>query len=460
MLKKVIVSENITLGEAIKTMDSVGLRILLVCASDNKLLGILSYGDIRRAYLEGIPSAKLIARLYNSSPVTATVMDSLKKIRILSESKKEIIGGKIQVPIIDLNGMVVDLAMPDEEGSIEFLSKKKDLKTRVVRKILVTGGAGYLGSTLVRKLLKGGYKVRVLDKLAYGKDSLKEVIKNPGFELVVGNILNIQDVIESAKDVDAVVHLAAIVGDEASSVNPTMSVAENTIATINLAHVCKRFQINRLVFTSTCSVYGASENNDLLVEDSPLFPVSLYAQSKIDSEIELKRLADGNFSPTVLRLSTLYGWSYRPRFDLVVNLFTIMSLYKKKILVFGGGQWRPFLSVNDAARAIIQVLESPIDKVGGQIFNVGSSDDNYTIEQIAEMICKLVKNASYELSVSKSDQRNYRVSFEKIKKTLGYSTTSDMRNEIKTMIMNIKSTPYRTLLKNSFNSPGLRKNFH
>lgn len=459
MLKKIIVSEEASLGEATKAMDSAGLRMILVCAPGNKLIGILSYGDIRRAYLEGVPSSKLITGLYNPFPVTATTEDSLKRIKELSESKMEMLGGRIQVPIINKEGIVVNLAVADKKGSIEFISKKKGLKNQNLEKILVTGGAGYLGSTLVRKLLEEGYKVRVLDKLSYGKESLKDIMQNPDFELVVGNILDIQDVVESAKDVDAVVHLAAIVGDEASSANPIMSVEENTIATINLGHVCKIFQINRFIFTSTCSVYGASENGELLTEDSLLFPVSLYAQSKIDSEIELKRLIDGNFSPTILRLATLYGWSYRPRFDLVVNLFTLMALHNKEVTVFGGGQWRPFLSVSDAARAIIQVLESPIEKVGGQIFNVGSSENNYTIEQIADTICKLVKNARYKLLDTNSDLRNYRVSFEKIKKTLDYKTRSDMKEEVGIMIKEIKATSLKSLLKKGFNSPGLIKNF-
>ncbi|MEK7581018.1 MAG: NAD-dependent epimerase/dehydratase family protein [Patescibacteria group bacterium] len=453
--KKILLKESTTIKKAARMMDEAGAKIVLVCSSSGKLEGVLSFGDLRRSLLEGHADSDKIKDIYNRRPITANKGDNDRRIKALSLSKLSTTGGIIQVPILDKHRRPIDVAIIDTDGKLSYLTTLAKSTEKRVEKILVTGGAGYLGSVLVRKLLNSGYKVKVLDNLSFGKESLSKIWAHKGFDLVVGDVLHIDEVVEAAKDVDAVVHLAAIVGDEASSANPTLAISDNTLATINLAHTCKKFQINRLVFTSTCSVYGASESENLLAETSPLIPVSLYAQSKIESEIELLRLSDQNFSPTVLRLSTLFGWSHRPRFDLVVNFFTLLASQGKGIPVNGGDQWRPFLHVRDAARAIEMVLQSPIKSISGEIFNVGSNNSNFTINEIAETIKKLSKDVVIKNLNSVGDKRNYRVSFSKINRVLDFHTEIGIEEGILEMNRNIKKSDINNLKKMAFNSPGL-----
>lgn len=456
-ISEIIVKESTTLRDVIGRMDRSGTRIALVCSRGKKLKGILSYGDTRRAILKGTSLESSISTIYNKNPVTAKAGAGLSDIKKLAFSKRDVVGGSIQVPLVDKKGMVAGLAFVDRKNRLGFIGESGVLGDRTVEKILVTGGAGYLGSILVRKLLKAGYQVRVLDNLTYGKDSLAGVLANRNFDLVVGDILNIEDVVSATCDVDAVVHLAAIVGDEASNDDPLKTISDNTLATVNLANVCRKFQVNRFIFASTCSVYGASQSRKNLVENSPLSPVSLYAQSKIDCEIELKKLSDRNFAPTILRLATLYGWSYRMRYDLVINLFCALAHYKKELTVFGGDQWRPFIHVGDAANAISRVLESPLPLVSGKVYNVGSNNGNYTIARIAYMISKVFVDIKIHKDNSIKDLRNYYVSFSKIMKELGFIPDKTVEDGILEIFKNLKKSNSKILSRNAFNSPTFSK---
>jgi nucleoside-diphosphate-sugar epimerase len=186
-----------------------------------------------------------------------------------------------------------------------------------------------------------------------------------------------------------------------------------------IAEVAKGSGVERFIFASTCSVYGASEQ--VLDERSELNPVSLYARSKISSEKVLLKMADDRFSPVILRFGTIYGLSGRTRFDLVVNLLSAKAVVDKQITIFGGDQWRPFLHVDDAALALLQVLEAPLKMVRNQIFNVGSNEQNYTIKEIGEVVHKLVPEAKLVQNTADLDRRNYWVNFTKIQKTLNFT---------------------------------------
>lgn len=456
-LSKIIVGESTKLSEAIKRMDDSGLRIVLVCSNNGQLKGVLSYGDARRAIHKGISSGSSIGPIYNNNPIVAKKGIEPEMLKKLALSKREVVGGSIRIPVVDRKGLVVDLAFVDNKNQLNLMSHGHVGQSRIIEKILVTGGAGYLGSVLVRQLLELGYQVRVLDNLTYGKDSLTGVWANRNFDLTVGSILNIEDVVSAAHDVDAVVHLAAIVGDEASSDDPIKTISDNTLATVNLANVCRRFQVNRFIFTSTCSVYGASKSRKMLSENSSFSPVSLYAQSKIDCEIELKKLSDPNFLPTILRLSTLYGWSYRMRFDLVINLFCALAHYKNELTVFGGDQWRPFIHVSDASNAIIKVLESPLLLVAGKVYNVGGNESNYTISQIASAVSKIIGNVKINEDNSKKDFRNYFVSFSKIMKELNFVPKQMVEDGIEEIVKNLKKSGPKVLTRKAFNSPTFSK---
>ena len=240
------------------------------------------------------------------------------------------------------------------------------------KKVLVVGGAGYLGSILVNKLLEKGYKVRILEIFLFGKESIDEIKNNPNLEVVEGDLRNIRTISNALKGMDAVIDLAAVVGDPACQTKPIDTIETNYLAAKTLAEACKYQQINKFIFASTCSVYGQGEEK--LSEESPLNPTSLYAKSKIKTEEGILSLSDDNFSPCILRMGTLYGLSPRMRFDLVVNVLTMKALTEKKIKIFGGDQWRPLVHVSDVARAIVLVLKAPISKVGNQIFNVGNNE--------------------------------------------------------------------------------------
>lgn len=286
-------------------------------------------------------------------------------------------------------------------------------------RVLVVGGAGYLGSALVPMLLSRGYRVRVLDSLLFGKESLKAVEDHPDFELVCGDVREIEPVVQSMRGCDAVIDLAAIVGDPACEENPKLATEINRAATRMLIDVSRGYGIQRFLFASTCSVYGASEF--LMDEHAQVSPISLYARTKVDSENLLLEAKCADFHPTILRLATLFGVSPRPRFDLVVNLLTVRAVRLGKITIYNGEQWRPFMHVYDAARAFVTCLEScNLDVVCGEVFNAGSFNLNYRLAEIAKLISAIIPSVEVE-HVENQDRRNYRVSFDKIHSRLGFT---------------------------------------
>lgn len=300
----------------------------------------------------------------------------------------------------------------------ETRNRAKTPQRRNVERVLVIGGAGYIGSALLPKMLEKGYKVRLLDRLMFGEEPIQDLIGHPRLEIVKSDFRQVDRVVEAMRDVDAVIHLGAIVGDPACALDEQLTIDINLMATKMIAEVAKGQGVERFIFASTCSVYGASDQT--LDEQSKLNPVSLYARSKIASERVLMQMADDRFAPVILRFSTIYGLSGRTRFDLVINLLTAKAIVEGKITVFGGNQWRPFVHVDDAALAVFKALQAPLELVDGEIFNVGSDEQNYTINQIAEIIHKLIPNSEIVNMGDDTDARNYRVSFYKIRKKLGY----------------------------------------
>ncbi len=271
-------------------------------------------------------------------------------------------------------------------------------------KVLVTGGGGYLGSVLTRKLLSKGYEVRVIDPLWYGNESVKELVKNPNFELIQDDVRNLVTTVKSLKDVDAVIHLASIVGMPASSIEPRTSEEINYLATKNIAELCQLHDIGTYIFASTCSVYGF-QPDVLITEKSHTAPLDFYSKQKYLSERATGWL---NRAPTIFRFGTLFGLSNRMRFDLVINLFVAQALKEGKITVFGGNQFRPFLHIQDAADSLIFGIEKNLTGT----FNVVS--ENFTILQAAQRISKIT-GCEIVISNENEDNRNYKVSAEKIK---------------------------------------------
>jgi nucleoside-diphosphate-sugar epimerase len=300
-----------------------------------------------------------------------------------------------------------------------------------LRHVLVIGGAGYIGSVLCRQLLARGYSVRVLDALLYGDEAIQALTDNPEFELIEGDSRDVSHLVSAVRGMDAVVHLGEIVGDPACALDEQVTLEINLAATRMAADVAKGFGVQRFVYASSCSVYGASEG--IVDERSELHPVSLYAHTKMGAEHVLQGMRCKNFHPVIVRFATVYGVSPRPRFDLVVNALAAQAYVDGAFTVFGGSQWRPFVHVSDVARALILCLEKPVELVDGQIFNVGSDSQNYTISQIGECIKAILPQTAVETLPTSDDNRNYHVSFAKIRAELGFDpqmTVSDGIREI------------------------------
>jgi nucleoside-diphosphate-sugar epimerase len=318
-------------------------------------------------------------------------------------------------------------------------------------KILVTGGAGYIGNYVVEKALERGHEVRVLDKFLFGDAALSELVNDGRLEIHQGDIRHIEDLAYAVEGMEAVVHLAGIVGDPACDVNEQATQSVNVEATKALVEVCKLHDIKRLIFASTCSVYGASELMQLN-EGSYLNPLSLYAESKIESEQIILHDTHNEFSavnditPTILRLGTIFGWSRRMRFDLVVNLLTAKAVLEGDIPVYGGDQFRPMVHVEDAARAFVDVVEAPKERVDHQIFNVGDNDMNYQIKKVGRLVEEEVPEATVRFVEHKEDERTYRVSFEKMNHILGWEASRDIPDgvrQIRSWMMNNDITDYQ-----------------
>ena len=347
-----------------------------------------------------------------------------------------------QIPGVELKTLPSLGELIDGRVRIDHIRKVR----RGLRNILVIGGAGYIGSVLVRELLRRNYSVTVLDALIYGDEGIRDLFGHPDFNLIHDDFRNIETAVRSMQHIDAVIHLGALVGDPACSLNEDLTLEVNLAATRMLADVGRGSGVRRFIFASTCSVYGSSDG--LLDEDSPLNPISLYARTKMDSERALLSLGNESFVPTVLRFATVYGLSPRPRFDLVVNLLTAKAVCEKSITIFGGKQWRPFVHVRDVADAIIRCLEAPSEVVKGQVFNVGSDEQNYQIGQIGEIIRDLIPDVKVIYKTEDVDKRNYKVSFVKIRKCLGFSP----RYRLTDGIMEIKAALEQGHIRNYRNS--------
>ncbi|MGH9307933.1 MAG: NAD-dependent epimerase/dehydratase family protein [Vicinamibacterales bacterium] len=301
-------------------------------------------------------------------------------------------------------------------------------------KVLVTGGAGYVGSMVTRALLTAGHQVRVLDSLLHTGSALLSLLPEDGFEFVRGDVRSAGTLQAAVTGMDGVVHLAAIVGDPACARDPELARAVNLDASLRLFELSQSAGVQRFVFASTCSNYGRMKDPTAYVdEESELSPVSLYAETKVAVEKALLAHPRGvNPAVTVLRLATVYGLSPRMRFDLTVNEFTMELLTKKKVVIFGEQFWRPYIHVRDVARAIALVFARPAEMVAGQVFNVGDTRENYQKGTLAELIRTEIGNgATIERVARNEDPRDYRVAFERIHDVLGYEITRTVPDGVK-----------------------------
>lgn len=290
--------------------------------------------------------------------------------------------------------------------------------------VLVTGGAGYVGAVVVDELLATGRRVRVLDALIHDQSSVASSLSERGADVMRGDLREPEARRASLEGVDAVVHLAAIVGDPACARDPETSHQVNVEATLGLVADADAAGVERFVFASTCSNYGRMANPTVPIdEDGELSPVSLYAEQKV--QIERMLLSDdvGRVSSICLRFATVYGVAPRMRFDLTVNEFTRDLWAERRLDVFGEQFWRPYVHVRDAARAVVTALDAPPNTAATGVFNVGRSDENYRKIEIVEEIRRQLGRGDVEYVHREEDPRDYKVSFERIRYVLGFETT-------------------------------------
>lgn len=308
-------------------------------------------------------------------------------------------------------------------------------------KVLVTGGAGYIGQIICQDLENVGYDVVILDNLLYG------ILPNSESTLITGDICNIDDVNRAMRGVDHVIHLAAIANDPATDLDPRLSLSTNFEAIKILKKSASKNKISRFIFSSSCSVYG-DRHFKPSNEHSQVSPITLYGKLKVDAEIELLNNTT-EFHPIILRNATAFGYSRRLRLDLAINLLTFKGLKEGNFVIFGGNQWRPFVHVKDISSAFIKALEAPLDLVSGNIFNVGSNSLNYQMKEISAIMKKELPKSHGFIDIEKVDKRSYKVDFRKIKERLGFTAKHTINFGIRELINAVENGEFEDWKENT-----------
>lgn len=332
-------------------------------------------------------------------------------------------------------------------------------------KILVTGGAGYVGSLLIPHLLNEEYDVSVLDWFIFKQDVFQH-LKTTHLKCIRGDIRDEELVKRSLEGVDTVIHLAAISNDPSSELNPKATNQINLEAACKLADISKEMGVMRFINASSASVYGVQQDKPAS-EDSETNPITIYAKCKLESESYIISKNNHRFITTSLRPATLSGYTPRLRLDLTVNIFTYHAICLGSIKVFGGEQYRPNLSVKDMVRAYMHVLKTDPNKIGGRVFNV--SQANFKVIEIAEIVRQVIGKNDLKVEITPSDdKRSYSLNASQITRELGFKPIYDLNNSIRELskklldgtVVNPSGYVYRNveLLKQiDFNNPILNK---
>ncbi len=287
-------------------------------------------------------------------------------------------------------------------------------------KVLIAGGAGYVGVPMAQRLWDAGHDVTVFDRLSFGKEPLAGLTGQERFTLIEGDIRDEAAVRDALDGQDAVCLLAAIVGEPACNRDPDEARDINLGGARTLLKAAQEVGVQRFVFASTCSNYGVADTSKAVDEQAPLNPISVYSETKVQAEEEILAAKSATFCPTVLRLSTAFGVSPRMRFDLLVSDFTLAAVKDKKVVIYGEQFWRPFIHVRDIAKGFETVLNADPADVSGEVFNLGGDGNNTRKIDLGESVVKHVDDATLEFVELNNDPRSYRVAFGKVKSRLGF----------------------------------------
>jgi nucleoside-diphosphate-sugar epimerase len=301
---------------------------------------------------------------------------------------------------------------------------------------MVTGAGGYIGTQLVRDLVKDGHEVTAVDRFFFGKEPLSEFVGNNKVTIKQKDIRDLDQ--NDFKGHDAVCDLACLSNDPAGEIDPQLTYQINRDGRIHVAKTAKQAGVQKYIISSSCSVYGQGETPNLN-EDSPTNPISVYAKSTLQAEQQNLSIADNNFCVTALRNATVFGLSSRMRFDLVINLMTLTAFEKNQIIIMGGGlQWRPLVHVSDVSRAFLNVISSKNDKINEEIFNVGL--DNFQIKNLAYLIREeLPIPVEIVVAPDDADKRDYNVVFKKAQEKLGFKAEVSVNQGINEIYLALKS---------------------
>jgi nucleoside-diphosphate-sugar epimerase len=299
------------------------------------------------------------------------------------------------------------------------------------KKVLLTGGAGYVGAVLVPRLLRAGYLVRVLDLYLYGDDVLRSEAANPGLEQIKGDIRDRRLLERLMPGCDALIHLACISNDPSFELDPELGKSINYDAFFDLVAVAKDSGVKRFIYASSSSVYGVKAD-DNVTEDLPLEPLTDYSKYKALCEEVLLREESPGFTTVVLRPATVCGYSPRLRLDLTVNILTNYAVNNHRITVFGGNQKRPNIHIDDMASAYLCLLEAPAHQIAGKTFNAGYQ--NHTVMELAETIRSVVGGATEIVVTPSDDNRSYHISSEKIRRELGFQPAHTIEDAVRGLL--------------------------
>ena len=312
--------------------------------------------------------------------------------------------------------------------------------------VLITGGAGYIGSFLTSELLRANYQVTILDSLLFGGESLIPFLHHPNFHFVKADVTDPRAIKDSLKDnwqkPNAIVHLAAIVGFPAcQAVGKQVAWRYNVEATEKVFEQASYLGVERFVFASTYSNYGLSTDGKPVTEESPLNPQSIYAETKVAAEEFLLAQRDSSCAPLLFRFATLYGMSPRTRFDLIVNQFVLEAFTKRSLIIYQRGYSRSFVHIQDVVRGIMMGLEAEQSTIRGEIFNLGTDNGNYSKDDIVRLVLKRMPETvvEYKDLTFGGDMRDITVSFAKIKRVLGFETRLGVDDGIRDLLFALKS---------------------